>query len=126
MLLGFLRLLSTLFCLALPVVGLGRQNICLFVYFLFFILPFSNGGYTSLLRELSLPKSSGGTFIAHTQIVITNTGNNTCKIVCSVEAEFPNGPPMVGRQIKSGMRAGTADAFVIFGETICKYSDAFP
>lgn len=71
-------------------------------------------------------KSSGGTFIAHTQIVITNTGNNTCKIVCSVEAEFPNGPPMVGRQIKSGMRAGTADAFVIFGETICKYSDAFP
>jgi len=81
---------------------------------------------SSLLHELSLPNSSGGTFIAHTQIVVTNTGNNTCKIVCSVEAEFPNGPPMVGRQIKSGMRAGTADAFVIFGETICKYSDAFP
>jgi len=33
---------------------------------------------------------------------------------------------MVGRQIKSGMRAGTADAFVIFGETICKYADEYP
>jgi len=69
---------------------------------------------------------SGGSFIAHTQIVITNTGANTCKIVCSVEAEFPNGPPMVGRQIKSGMRAGTADVFVIFGTTICKYADEYP
>lgn len=68
----------------------------------------------------------GKTFIAHTQIVITNTGNNTCHLVCSVEAEFPNGPPMVGRQIKSGMRAGTADLFVLIGETISKYADVFP
>jgi len=84
--------------------------------------------YCLVLKKATLTPDVpyGGTFIAHTQIVITNTGNNSCKLVCSVEAEFPNGPPMVGRQIKSGMRAGTADAFVIFGETICKYAEHFP
>ena len=89
-------------------------------------LPFWAPFFVLVLSLNHNTASSGGTFIAHTQIVITNTGNNSCKIVCSVEAEFPNGPPMVGRQIKSGMRAGTADAFVIFGETICKYAEHFP
>ena len=94
----------------------------------YLISPSSLTCCSSLLDAPFLAHSmcSGGTFIAHTQIVITNTGSNTCKIVCSVEAEFPNGPPMVGRQIKSGMRAGTADAFVILGTTICKYADEYP
>lgn len=68
----------------------------------------------------------GSTFIAWTQIVVTNTGNDTCRMVCSVEAEFPNGPPMVGGQIRSGMRSGTAQFFVLMGETICKYADEYP
>jgi hypothetical protein len=68
----------------------------------------------------------GSTFIAWTQHLIINTGNNTCKMICSVEAEFPNGPPLVSRQIKSGMRAGTAQAFVLLGETVSKYADDYP
>jgi hypothetical protein len=68
----------------------------------------------------------GSTFISWTQVVVTNTGENSCRMVCSVEAEFPNGPPMAGGQIKSGMRAGTAQFFVIMGEAICKYADEYP
>ena len=33
----------------------------------------------------------GHTFVAWTQYSIVNTGKNTCRMVCSVEAEFPNG-----------------------------------
>ena len=68
----------------------------------------------------------GSTFLAWTQYVITNTGNNTCHMVCSVEAEFPNGPPLIARQIQSGMRSGVAQLFVLIGETICKYADEYP
>jgi VAD1 Analog of StAR-related lipid transfer domain len=68
----------------------------------------------------------GSTFVAWTQIVFINNGNNSTRMVCSVEAEFPNGPPMVGRQIKSGMRSGVGDLFVLVGETIVKYSDEYP
>lgn len=68
----------------------------------------------------------GSSFFTWTQIVVTDTGNETCRMVCSVEAEFPNGPPMVGGQIKSGMRSGTAAFFVQLGETICKYADEYP
>ena len=46
-------------------------------------------------------------------------------MICSVEAEFPNGPPMVARQIQSGMRAGTAEYFVLLGETITRYAGTF-
>jgi len=68
----------------------------------------------------------GKTFLAWTQYMFINTGNNSCRMVCSVEAEFPNGPPMVGRQIKSAMRTGTTEQFVIFGEAVCKYADEYP
>mmetsp|Transcript_2 Transcript_2/g.3 ORF Transcript_2/g.3 Transcript_2/m.3 type:complete len:967 (+) Transcript_2:75-2975(+) len=68
----------------------------------------------------------GSTFLANTQMVVINKGNETCRLICSTEAEFPNGPPMVSRQIKSGMRAGTALLFVLIGETICKYADEYP
>ena len=40
----------------------------------------------------------GNTFVAWTQYTIINTGKNTCRMICSVEAEFPNGAPMVARQ----------------------------
>jgi VAD1 Analog of StAR-related lipid transfer domain len=68
----------------------------------------------------------GSTFKAWTQLLVINTGNNTCRLICSVEAEFPNGPPLVSRQIKSGMRAGTGEIFVKIGETIGKYADEYP
>ena len=68
----------------------------------------------------------GNTFVALTQYLVVDTGNNTCKLTCSVEAEFPNGEPMVSRQIRSGMRAGTGELFVLFGETATKYADEYP
>ena len=64
----------------------------------------------------------GKSFAALTQLVVINRGNAMCHMVCSVQAEFPNGPPMVARQIKSAMRSGTADAFVKLGEAICQYA----
>jgi len=67
----------------------------------------------------------GSTFVALTKNVVINTGGNTCRLFCSVEAEFPNGPPMVARQIQSGMRAGTTESFIRLGETITKYANAF-
>jgi hypothetical protein len=33
----------------------------------------------------------GSSFVAWTKFVVINTGSNSCKIICSVEAEFPNG-----------------------------------
>jgi VAD1 Analog of StAR-related lipid transfer domain len=68
----------------------------------------------------------GKTFIAWTQYRVVNTGEDSCKLTCSVEPEFPNGEPMVSRQIRSGMRAGTGELFVLIGETVAKYADAFP
>ncbi|GAX10254.1 hypothetical protein FisN_3Lh456 [Fistulifera solaris] len=68
----------------------------------------------------------GKSFVAWTQYLVVNLGNNSCRLVCSVEAEFPNGEPMVARQIRSGMRAGTGDLFVLTGETISKYAAEYP
>mmetsp|Transcript_16627 Transcript_16627/g.33676 ORF Transcript_16627/g.33676 Transcript_16627/m.33676 type:complete len:1100 (+) Transcript_16627:209-3508(+) len=84
--------------------------------------------YCFVIKEKTLTPEVpyGNTFIAWTQYSVINTGNDTCRMICSVEAEFPNGPPMVARQIKSGMRSGTAEKFVQLGETICRYADAFP
>ncbi|GKY92133.1 hypothetical protein MPSEU_000184700 [Mayamaea pseudoterrestris] len=68
----------------------------------------------------------GGTFFSWTMLLFENLGGNSVKMTCSVEAEFPNGPPMIARQIESGLRGGTAESFVSLGETITKYSEAFP
>jgi hypothetical protein len=68
----------------------------------------------------------GKTFIAWTQYLVVNLGNNSCRLTCSVVPEFPNGEPMVSRQIRSGMRAGTGELFVLVGETIAKYVDEYP
>jgi hypothetical protein len=32
---------------------------------------------------------------------------------------------MVSRQIRSGMRAGTGELFVLLGETVAKYADEY-
>ena len=68
----------------------------------------------------------GKTFISWNQTVVSNIGENTCKIVCSVEAEFPNGPPLVARQIRSGMRTVSAETCMKLGELICQYADEVP
>mmetsp|Transcript_24394 Transcript_24394/g.27887 ORF Transcript_24394/g.27887 Transcript_24394/m.27887 type:complete len:286 (-) Transcript_24394:307-1164(-) len=54
----------------------------------------------------------GKKFIAHTKIVVYNQGDNTCQMECSVETEFPKGPPMgLGKQIKNAMKAGSMEVF---------------
>lgn len=68
----------------------------------------------------------GSAFVTWTQQLIVNTGNDSCKVICSVEPEFPNGPPMISRQIQSGMRAGTAESFALMAAVIIKYADEFP
>lgn len=62
----------------------------------------------------------GKYFVAHTKIVVYNTGENTCKMHCSVETEFPQGPPPlgVGRQIKAAMKAGSFEVFEKIADAI--------
>lgn len=84
--------------------------------------------YCFCLRKKALTPEVpyGTTFVAWTQYMVVNTGHDTCRLYCSVEPEFPNGPPFVHRQIKSGMRAGVGELFVLVGETITKYADEYP
>ena len=61
----------------------------------------------------------GKKFIAKTKIVVYNTGENTCEMECSVETEFPQGPPMgVSRQIKNAMKSGSMEVFEKIGSSI--------
>lgn len=63
----------------------------------------------------------GKRFIAETKIIVVRTGKNSCQMICSVEAEFPNGPPLgMKGQIKRGMRRGTMDTFEKIGNHIKK------
>ncbi len=65
----------------------------------------------------------GTKFVAHTKIVVYNTGNNTCRMECSVETEFPHGPPMgIARQIKAAMKSGSFEVFEKIGSAIVEYS----
>jgi hypothetical protein len=77
-------------------------------------------------RTLSPEVPYGTTFVTWTQMLIVNTGNDTCHLATSVEAEFPNGPPIISRQIVGGMRSGTAESFVRMTEIITKYAGEFP
>jgi len=77
------------------------------------------------LRTLTPEVPYGNTFVTWTQILITNTGHNSCHMVCSVEVEFPNGQPMISRQIISGARSGTASYFVLLSEAIIKYANEY-
>ena len=82
-----------------------------------------NNNFFSIKRRTTNPDVPyGRTFCALTQITVRNVGRNNCRMVCSVEAEFPNGPPMIARSIKSAMRQGVSDMFLELGESICKYS----
>jgi len=61
----------------------------------------------------------GERFIAETQIIVVRTGKNSCRMICSVEAEFPNGPPFgMKGQIKRAMKRGTINVFEKIGNHI--------
>jgi len=54
----------------------------------------------------------GKRFLARTQIIVINTGENSCRMICSVEPEFPDGPPLgMGGSIRKGMKTGTIQTF---------------
>jgi VAD1 Analog of StAR-related lipid transfer domain len=91
-----------------------------------FLISYNDYCFCLKKKALTPDVPFGSTFVAWTQYLVINTGNNSCRLICSVEAEFPNGPPLVSRQIQSGMRAGTAELFVLLGETITKYADQYP
>ena len=85
-----------------------------------------NPYFFSLKKEISNPDVPyGKTFVTYTQITIFNSGNNSCRMVCSCEAKFPKGPPLVSRQILSAMRAGNQETSILLGETITKYAGIF-
>merc|ERR1712194_217308 len=111
------------FSYLMPKSAFVKANMC---YATFQILHYDNHCVVIKQKTLTPEVPYGNTFIVWTQYSIINTGKNTCRLVCSCEAEFPNGQPMVARQIKSGMRSGTAETFVSLGETICRYADAVP
>jgi hypothetical protein len=90
------------------------------------IMAYNDYCMTLKKRSLTPEVPYGSTFVAWTQFTLINTGHHSCRLICSVEPEFPNGPPMVSRQIKSGMRAGVGELFVLIGETIAKYADEYP
>jgi hypothetical protein len=61
----------------------------------------------------------GKKFIAHTKIIVYNTGENTCYMECSVQTEFPNGPPMgLAWKIKGAMKSGSMEVFEKIGSSI--------
>jgi len=61
----------------------------------------------------------GSRFVAKTRIVLINTGNNTSKLIFSVEAEFPNGEPMgMGWQIRRGMKNGSFETFAKINDVV--------
>merc|ERR1712038_2046124 len=61
----------------------------------------------------------GKTFTAHTKIVVYNTGENTCRMECSVETDFINSPPMgIGWKIKNAMKQGSMEVFDKIGDSL--------
>ena len=65
----------------------------------------------------------GECFCTWTQLVVMRDGRNSCRMVCSSEAEFVNGRrPIVARQIESGIRRGTTEYFLLFGQTVCRHA----
>lgn len=107
----------------MPKSAFVSANMC---YETHYILAYNDYCFCLKKRARNPDAPFGKTFIAWTQYLVVNTGEESCKLTCSVEPEFPNGEPMVSRQIRSGMRAGTGELFVLIGETVAKYANEFP
>jgi len=84
------------------------------------MLSHYNDEFFVLQRTTTTPDAPfGKSYVAKTQIVVINTGRNSCKMICSVETEFPSGPPLaMGWQIRKGMKDGTSEVFRKMGEAI--------
>jgi len=107
----------------MPKSAFVKANTC---YEISYIDVYSDYCFVIRKKTLTPEVPYGSTFVAWTKYVVINMGIDSCKMICSVEAEFPNGPPMISRQIKNGMRAGVGELFVRIGETINKYADHYP
>lgn len=72
-----------------------------------------NDDFFSVQMSTSTPDVPfGKKFLARTQMVVVNLGKNACRMICSVETEFPDGPPFgVAGRIERGMRSGTLRMF---------------
>lgn len=70
----------------------------------------------------------GKTFVSKSQMVVINTGNDSCRMISSVECEFPKGPPvsLVKRQIVNGLKAATKETMITIAGVICRYANEFP
>lgn len=91
-----------------------------------YIETYNDYCFSLKLKTLTPDVPYGSTFEAWTKYVVINTGSNSCKLTCSVEALFPNGPPMISRQIISGMRDGVGEVFVKTGHSLQQYASAYP
>ena len=107
----------------MPKSAFVKANMCTETHY---IVAYNDYCTTLKKKALTPEVPYGSTFVAWTQFTIINTGHHSCRLICSVEPEFPNGPPLVSRQIKSGMRAGVGELFVLIGETIAKYANEYP
>ena len=87
----------------------------------------------------------GSTFLPHTQFIVINLGKENVRVIFSMEAEFPNGAPMVSlanvhrdflfidfiisqvaRQIKSALRTGATEFATLFSEYVFAYANVYP
>jgi len=68
----------------------------------------------------------GSTFLPHTQFIVINLGKENVRVIFSMEAEFPNGAPMVARQIKSALRTGATEFATLFSEYVFAYANVYP
>lgn len=53
----------------------------------------------------------GKRFTSITQIVVKKVSDTQCRFMASVEPDFPNGKPLVGKQIKKGMIKGSGQFY---------------
>ena len=107
----------------MPKSAFVKANMCSETHY---IVAYNDYCFTYKKKALTPDVPYGSTFVAWTQFTIINLGHDSCRLQFSVEPEFPNGPPMVSRQITSGMRAGVGQLFVLIHETIAKYADEYP
>lgn len=71
----------------------------------------------------------GKNFVSWTQFLVIDNGNNSCRMICSVEPEFIDENKLssfIKRSIRNGMRAGTYDVFRTFGKTVQQYAHVYP
>ena len=103
----------------MPASAMVKANTC---YSTIEIIEYNNHCFAYKAKTRTPEVPFGSSFYCWTQVVVYNLGQENCRMICSSGAEFPNSRPMVARQIESGIRTGTTESFVRFGETICRYA----